>query len=462
MREQNFGWREGFLAAVIFAIAAGVRAAYVLACVPDLHQPPPFQVQDSETAITFRRDADQAAKPATVRDELVENLAKFNWYGSRAPFAPKEEATTYVSPGYPSLLGYLQRWVSDADSRATVVVWTQIALGGLTAMFYFLFARLAFGSSFVGFLAGLLAAIHPFWIVNVAEFQDGTLASFLLAASLFLGAAGQRGSPLGSLLFGGALAGLSLVRAALLPFSFIACIWFLLGCRKLERGLLCGVLAFLGFANGLAPWTVRNYQVFGTVVPITDSMYVHLWVGNNDKSDGGPQDAKTLSRSLPPERLQTLLAEPDQVRRYRMLAEDVGHSISANPAGTLEKRARSGVSFVFGADWLRGARKLWRESNQPDEPAWVIDNLPAAMWGILLFILALGLIGWRWSCGWSREASLASLAMVLIPLPYLLSHAEHFSGPRLPLDGVLLTFAAFVLAFILPGGARSLQRPDSQ
>ena len=40
----------------------------------------------------------------------------------------------------------------------------------------------------------------------------------------------------------------------------------------------------------------------------------------------------------------------------------------------------------------------------------------------------------------------SSLALVWIPLPYLLGHAESLSGPRLPLDGILLTYTALTLA----------------
>jgi Dolichyl-phosphate-mannose-protein mannosyltransferase len=460
MQEQSFGWRELFLTVVVFAIAAGVRAGYLVTCLDDWQQPPPFAVQDEHTAVSVDRGANQDKSKATVRDELVENTAKYNWYASRAPFAIVEEVTAYIAPGYPSLLGYLERLVSDAGTRAQIVLWTQCALGALTAVFYFLFARLAFGNAFVGLLAGLLAALHPFWIVNVAEFQDGTLTSFLLAACVFMAAAGQRGNPLASLLFGGSLAGLALVRAALLPFGFIACIWFLIGCRKLPRGWLCAILAFLGFANGLAPWIVRNYQVFGTVVPVTDSMYVHLWVGNNARATGGPQDGKTMLLSLPPERIEALLAESNQVKRYRLLAEDVGHSVTVDPAGTFDKRLRSGVAFVFGTNWLHGS-KLWRAADQTNAPDWIVDGMPAALTGTLLFMLILGLLGWRWSSGWSREAGVASLALLWIPLPYILSHAEQFSGPRLPLDGVLLCYAAFVLAWIVPGGARFLRKPDA-
>jgi hypothetical protein len=74
----------------------------------------------------------------------------------------------------------------------------------------------------------------------------------------------------------------------------------------------------------------------------------------------------------------------------------------------------------------------------------------------LLAMLLLSFLGWRWSYGWRHESMPAALAMVWVSLPYLLSHAERLSGPRLPLDGVLLTYAAFALACCLPGMGRDL------
>jgi hypothetical protein len=41
--------------------------------------------------------------------------------------------------------------------------------------------------------------------------------------------------------------------------------------------------------------------------------------------------------------------------------------------------------------------------------------------------------------------------MLWVPLPYILGHAEGLSGPRLPLDGVLLCYAAFALVALIPG-----------
>src|SRR5262249_42429465 len=155
-----------------------------------------------------------------------------------------------------------------------------------------------------------------------------------------------------SLLFGLALAGLALVRAALLPFGVVACLWFLLRCRRVPRGWLCALLAFLGFANGLAPWTVRNFRAYRELVPVADSTYLHLWMGVNDRADGGPQDKETLEASLPKERLDELRAEKNQAKRYTMLGKDVLARVTEDPAGTVHKRLLAAQCFVFGRAWF--------------------------------------------------------------------------------------------------------------
>ena len=78
---------------------------------------------------------------------------------------------------------------------------------------------------------------------------------------------------------------------------------------------------------------------------------------------------------------------------------------------------------------------------------------PGILQGTLLALFALGdFLGWRrWSYGWRKESMPASLAVIWIPLPYILGHAESLSGPRLPLDGVLLCYAAFAAACMIPG-----------
>jgi hypothetical protein len=72
-------------------------------------------------------------------------------------------------------------------------------------------------------------------------------------------------------------------------------------------------------------------------------------------------------------------------------------------------------------------------------------------------MVLLATLGWRWSFGYCYESMPLSLALIWIPLPYLLSHAEGLSGPRLPLDGVLLCCAAFALVFLTPGVGQRLR-----
>src|SRR5262249_6797535 len=151
----------------------------------------------------------------------------------------------------------------------------------------------------IGLLTGLLCALHPFWIVNTAEITDGVITTFLLSACLVLGARGsQSGGALTSLLYGLSLAALALVRAALLPFAFVALLWFLLRSRSVSRGWLCAVLAVLGFANVLALWTIRNQRAVHSLAPVVDSVQYHLWIGNNPEAKGGPLSEESAMKAL--------------------------------------------------------------------------------------------------------------------------------------------------------------------
>ena len=223
-------------------------------------QDPPAVIGDDPL---FAGVAEQKPASNNELDGLIVNVKESTWFGGSAPFAKEEELTAHYSPGYPWLIGLLAKVLPADYALNTTLRWIQCSLGTLTAGIYFLFARRAFSSRFVALLTGLFCACYPFWVISTAEINDGVLASFLLGICLWFGTrAIQVNGAFTSLLYGLGLAGLSLVRAATLPFTFIALAWFLFRSRKESRGWLCALLAFLGFANGLAPWTVRNFQKF--------------------------------------------------------------------------------------------------------------------------------------------------------------------------------------------------------
>lgn len=410
-------WIEALLLGAILLLAASVRAGYLITCADSGRNAGPLLVE------TLPPDLDL----------LVGNLKNKQRFAVPSPVDGEDKDIASVSPGYPVLTAAVGSLVDD-DARPSAMRWLQCGLGTLTVGLYFLFARGAFHSSLVAVLTGLLCALHPFWILDTAALAEGTTATFLLALVLFLGGqASQTSGPLSSLLYGLALAALALVRAALLPFAFVALAWFLLRSRTLARGWLAALLAFLGFVNGLAPWTVRNWQLFGQPLPIVDSTYYHLWIGNK------PPDSQAAEET----------AASDSRTREGYYANEILREMSDHPAETVHRRLQAGLYFLFGECWFTTGRLA--EFFVPQWPEWLEGSYSVVLESTLLVLVVLGLLGWRWTYGWRSSAMPSSLAMIWVPLPYILSHAEALSGPRLPLDGVMLCYAAFVLACLFPG-----------
>jgi 4-amino-4-deoxy-L-arabinose transferase-like glycosyltransferase len=461
---RRFGVADTALLVLVLALAGGARAGYLIKICDNGHTEGPLRVQDI-------RPPSPGANGRTELQEIIEGLRTSNHYRSSAAIQnPGELAdTARIAPGYPWVVGLLARVVDvggqDNDRLEAYVRWGQCVLGTLTAGLYFLFARRAFGSRLVAALTGIFCALHPFWVINTAAVDDGVLATFLLSAVLFFGARGvQAGGAFSSLLYGLGLAALALTRAALLPFSVVAFLWFLLRCRSVPRGWLCALLAFLGYANGLTPWAVYNWQRFHEVMPIVESPYADLWEGNHHGATGGPaSDAdwgairQQMSAGVTggPQGLNRAAASLTRQQTYDWLADKMMTEVERNQVETVNRRLAAGLFFFFGERWFQD-HQLADESISKTTPDWLIQTYPGALAGTLLGMLVLGVLGWRWTYGWRLTAMPSSLALMWIPLPYILSHAEALSGPRLPLDGVLLCYSAFAIGCLVPGWSARL------
>ncbi len=439
---------------VVLFCAAGVRVWYIATCADNGQSGPAIMVQGPTTSCHFLEEKAFRGRTApTQLDNLVANIVEERSFKCLPPLADSEELTGHGAPLYPLLFGAIASW--NTDWADTILRWLQSALGTLTAVCYFFFARRAFHNTLIALLAGLLVAFYPYYVLNTAELNDGVLATFLVSLSLALGArAGQVGGAFTGLTLGVCLAGVALTRAALMPFAAIAVLAFLSDCRRFPLGWFAGFLALMGFGNGLALWGIRDYLHFERPVPIATSTYLHLWIGNNPRATGSTLDESTLRASLPPERLKDLLSEPNQAKRYNALAPDVWQEIRNHPADTMARRLQASLAFVLGDRWLKQHEfALIQDMSDAvaEPPSWLRAHADTILQATLLGLLVLSIVGWRWSYAWRRYGRIGAIATLLIPISYILSHAESLSGPRLPLDGVLLCYAAFALASLLPG-----------
>jgi hypothetical protein len=424
---------------LVVLLAAGARAGFLVYYADYGRQAGPFHIQEDPWPLLL--DQPHTENELTV---LIQSVKESNRYEAPAPLAKETEQTAHYSPGYPWLVGLLARVVPE-EQLDFYVRWIQCGLGTLTAGLYFLFALRAFWYSRVALLAGLFCALYPYWIANTAQINDGVVSSFFLACCLYFGLRGiQTSGPFASLLYGLALAALALVRASALLFSFVGLAWFLLRSRNESRGWLCSLLAFLGFVNGLAPWAVRNYQLYQEPIPVISSTWLHLWVGNNPQATGGPLTAQM--RSLFTETERTRLAKLRQPFRYADLGKTVREEILAAPTPTFNRRLHATAAFLLGDYLLTKGTVIPTEGLPSDR----IDY-ESILLLVLILMLGLAFLGWRWTYAWRKDSMPAALAIVWLPIPYLLGHAEELHGPRLPLDGILLCYAAFALICLIPG-----------
>lgn len=414
------------------------------------------------------RDLVSTPPDRTDLDQLVENLKKEGLAGfvTRTPLGPdKEEPTAHQAPLYPLIRAGIETLAENyketvSVSKGSSVRLVQLLLGGLTCLCYYLVAWRAFGQNqLLALLVGLATAFYPFWIINTGELEDGVLASFLLAWSLSLGVyVGQKGGIVRSFLLGVVLAALALTRASLLPFTIVVQLWFFLRCRSVPQGSLSAICCLLGFAGGLAPWGYHCIQVFHAPVPIVNSAWFHVWVGNNPKSDGGNYNwsmKKDLARIKP--ELVKKLEETPVTDRYALLADTVTTEIIEKPADTAKRRLKSALQFLFGTPTMHGTL-FWPGEKTLAAPLWLRPALLLS----LVAILSLALLGWRWSYGWKKQSAPLSLAIFWVPLPYVLSHADQLHASRLPLDGVLIVLAAVGLLSLLPYFGSSLLQGEEQ
>jgi Dolichyl-phosphate-mannose-protein mannosyltransferase len=207
--------------------------------------------------------------------------------GFASPFRIDTGPTAWTTPLYPLLLGGLMRLFGPytyASYAAAVAV--NILFSSLVCVPLY-FAGKRIGGAGLGALAAWLWAIFPNAILLTYESLWETCVSAWLGAALLWAtlrvseSARARAWCAYGLLFGLTL----MTNAALLSLLPLLAGWALYrSSRRGQRWLRNAALTAGLAAAGCLPWTIRNYTVFHTLIPLRSILGLQLWVGNNPEA----------------------------------------------------------------------------------------------------------------------------------------------------------------------------------
>jgi hypothetical protein len=187
------------------------------------------------------------------------------------------------------------------------------------------------------------------------------------------------------------------------------------------------------FAVSIAPWTIRNYVVFETFIPLRSNFGLELWLGNN------PQVPDTWSWWLHPNKdhAEALrYAEMTEVPYMKEKQQEAWAFIRSHPLDTARFSFRRFVNYWLG---------VWDQ---------VTDLWPTAPWygkALLIGSCLFTLLSWIGTLFAYRTrnpfAGPLVLVMFIFPLIFYVTHAN--LRYRFPMDPIMAVLAVFAVACLL-------------
>lgn len=378
--------------------------------------------------------------------QLGRNLAAGQGFTYDPPAVGEPEPERFGrAPLYPVFVSLVARVSSPAVLGPALKV-AQSVVGTLAVWLIALVARRAAGDR-AGEVAAWIAALYPplawlpAFVLSETLYVALAMANVLVLGRLVDGPADRvrrDGSPptLARLAAAGVLGGLAaLTRPAHIFFLLVTGLWLVA-----TRRLLWALVLAAGALAVVAPWTARNYVMYGRPVLIASEGGVTFWTGNHPLSPGEGDMAANPAIKLDNQRIRAahpgLTPEQLEPIYYR----EAFQTIAARPGWWLGLEARK---FFY----------LW----VPVGPSYLLHSrlYRAATWipyGLLLPAGLAGLAGlWRRDA-WPRALGLLLLSAVVVCLIFL--SQERFRIPVV--DPALIVGAASLL-----GATRARRVPVS-
>lgn len=373
---------------------------------------------------------------------IAESIASGRGFSSPLPLVTTGP-TAYLCPIYPYLLaGIFKIWGIYSFKSEVIAQALNCLFAALTVFPIFAIAKGSFGVNVAALASWLWVILPNAWHLPIAYVWDTSLTALWFALVFWATLALREKSGLARWAGCGALWAIgALINATILsvlPFLFL---WLISRARKESTPWFRPVLAAaLVFIAGVAPWTIRNYRVFGKFIPTRSPFGLVLWIGNN------PSELDENSFSMHP------VWNPVEAEKFKQMGEIAYTStkkrealtfMRSHPAETVQRVAKRVPAY-----WLRVT----------DRP---YDNLladPPYIKALFLFNAVFVLFGWlgAW-LAWRRgnpDAVPCLVVLLIFPLVYYLTDAlVRYRFPIDPFVAVLAMYGAACALGWLRGGS---------
>ncbi len=259
-------------------------------------------------------------------------------HGFASPFRVETGPTAWMTPVYPLILAAIFRifgaYTYDAFLAAALL---NVAFSALTCIPLYFAAKRTAGVGLAAVAAWLWVIFPQAVTLPYEALWDASLAAFLAAAILWATLAVAGSDRLRDWIAYGLLWGFALLTtaalAAVLPF-------LLRWTKRSQTWIAVGIVVLC-----CLPWTVRNYKIFRSLVPLRTVMGLSLWLGNNEHADGtSTSNLHPISNST--ERSQYV--EQGEIAYNREKQNEAIRYMAGHPGRTLQLMARRFVSIWSG------------------------------------------------------------------------------------------------------------------
>jgi 4-amino-4-deoxy-L-arabinose transferase-like glycosyltransferase len=312
----------------------------------------------------------------------------------------------------------------------------EVALGTALVLATWLLGWALFDAR-TGFAAGCVAALYPTFVAYSHFLWSETLFALLVTAALagFVSAERWRSrilAALAGLLFGVA----ALTREIALPVAAACALWSFLAARPDGRRAAAarGALA-LGFAALVVlPWTLRNYERFGRILPISSVGWIAIGEGNS------LEGARWLRPAAPGRRefRREVLAIPGEVERAEWARKRTFAIIAQQQPAWIFRKLAHNVPLLLSPDAFQ-LYKLRNGSYGDVSPA-IVRGVTAATvlsYALVACLAAFGVAAARRD----HRRLLACLVLGTVVGLHVLANAN--SRFRMPWMPLVMVYAAY-------------------